>query len=269
MQEGFHKGLVAYFDILGFTSIAASEDIVKSAGLVEDALLTIPSEVRKEADRKRGPGNLHRVDTHAMIFADSILLWHSLPDAELGEPYHWHFFLSVCSWFMRRMFEGGLPLRGAVSSGEYFIKEHCFVGKPITDCHDLAGKTEWAGCVIAPNAAAELEKFHPEWKRILETVCVPYRVPFKKERHPRRKSAQSLVLKWHHYEILHSSGPMPDIGETVRRTFGDHGKKFRATDESVALKIGNTVKYLEFVSTLYVNSNQKMPKRLRQKLQSS
>ena len=268
MPEGFHKGLVAYFDILGFTSIAANEDIVMAARLVEDALLTIPSEIRKEVDRKHGGGNLHRVDMHSMIFADSILLWRSLPDAEVCHPYHWIFFLSVCSWFIRWMFERGLPLRGAVSYGEYFIKDRCFVGKPITDCHDMAAKTEWAGCTIVPSAATELQKFEPEWKTILETVCVLYRVPFKKERPPRRKNVQSLVLKWRHYDVLRSSGPMPDIGETVQRAFRDHGKKVCETDESVVRKIRNTVKYLEFVNTLYVNSNRKMPKRVRRKIQS-
>jgi len=171
---------------------------------------------------------------------------------------------------MQQMFQEGLPLRGAISIGEFFIKDHCFVGKAITDCHDFASKTEWAGCALVPNAEAEFKKIDIEWrKKVLEQVCMPYRVPLKRDNPNRTKRARSLVLKWHHYDVLRTNGPMPDIRKSVHRSFSDHGKPFAETDESVIRKARNTIAYLEYVSTLYWNANCKMPKRVRQKLQFS
>ena len=252
MPEGFQKGLVAYFDILGFTAIAASTDIVGAAEFVERELLSIPSKIQDEVKRKRGP--LDRSDTHSVIFADSILIWYSVPEREFCEGLHWHYFFSICSRFMQRMFENGLPLRGAISAGEFFIKDHCFVGKPITDCHELAARTEWAGCTIVRGAQEELEKTNPDWETILEQDCVPYRVPFKEDQLANAKTTPSLVLKWHHFGAWHPNGPMPDIRENVHRSFKAHEKAF---PENAALKARNTIAFLEFVSTLYVNSNAK------------
>jgi hypothetical protein len=145
-QEGFQSGLVAYFDILGFGQVVANENVGEMAKLLEKTLLDIPALVEKQMQRTdvvREP--YYTTNIRWKIFADSILVW---PLSLAGErkdvyqdAYYMHRFFHVCAALMQLMFKAGLPLRGAISEGDFFIKQHCFIGKPITDCHYLAGKS--------------------------------------------------------------------------------------------------------------------------------
>jgi hypothetical protein len=124
--DGIQQGLVAYFDVLGFSAIASDEDIRKSANLIMEELSSIPSEIEKEKEQKFGASR-PRTLTQSLIFADSILLWHNIPKEEgaQGESYHWYYFLSICKVLVQRMFIKGLPVRGAISEGTFFIQYIC------------------------------------------------------------------------------------------------------------------------------------------------
>ncbi|MEO6785131.1 MAG: hypothetical protein ABI318_03270 [Chthoniobacteraceae bacterium] len=268
MELSKQNGLAAYFDILGFTSIVASDDFDKAVRLVDQVVSVLPKMIDAEIARMRGGPSVYRNDTRSIVFADSILITHSIPAEELLEPFHWYSFLRVCSWLMSHMLTIGLPIRGAVSFGEFFVKDHCFAGKPIAECHNCSSKTEWAGCVLVPSIQKIVEGFAPEWN-ILEQVCVPYGAPFKKERAEEPAQIQdtpSLVLKWSHYHPLHPDDKMPNIHESVLKSFRMHGKAGDKLSPDVQLKADETVKYLERVNSLFANSNREMPEHLRRQI---
>jgi hypothetical protein len=258
-QEGFQRGLVAYFDILGFGQVVANEYLEKTARLVESALLDVPALVEKQMQRTDYTANLHW-----KIFADSILLWPSFSDMERKDAYHMHQFFHVCAALMQLMFKAGLPLRGAISEGDFFIRKHCFVGKPISDCHDLAEKTAWTGCVITTPVGEKLQKMWRmpghNWKTIMEQVCLKYPVPLKNA----KKRARYLVIKWFHLNRWTMTDETdPRISVEVNRSFRSHGKKIGRKEIE---KVENTKAFLEFVDSVYVNSNKKIPSSKRKHL---
>jgi hypothetical protein len=57
---------------------------------------------------------------------------------------------------MRCTFTAGIPLRGAVSHGEFFFYKHCFAGQPIISAYRYANNLECAGCCLVPNTAQDI-----------------------------------------------------------------------------------------------------------------
>ena len=119
-QNGIQSGLVAYFDILGFSQVVANEDIEKTARLLDENLLAVPALVE---ERLKITCYTYTPNLHWKIFADSILLWPSFSEEERNDAYHMYQFFLVCAELMQLLFNAGLPLRGAISEGKFFIKE--------------------------------------------------------------------------------------------------------------------------------------------------
>lgn len=193
------------------------------------------------------------------IFADSILISQEIPPTE-PEYFYWLAFFRVCKELMRLSFNDGLPLRGAISTGKFYIEKDCFVGKPIIDCHKLSSRTLWAGCVVAPKAQKELQKL---WQTNMEQVCVKYNVPIKnKELLSCEAHTKSMfALKWFHVD--HWRAPLDaalGIPKVIQKSFESHGKKI--SSQEVRLKMKNTETFLIFVDSLYANSNKKHKRNL-------
>ncbi len=261
--DGIQQGLVAYFDILGFSKIASDENIREAAKIIKGRLLSIQNEIREETVRKSGP---REKPTSSIIFADSILLWYEIPQGERAseaEPLYWFDFFSDCAALMERMFNYGLPLRGAISEGNFFIEQHCFVGKPIIECHELERQSAWCGCAIVGTAWERLEqiwqKRGPFFKDIMEQVCVEYRVPLKSDSIGSETARPALdrVIKWFHKKGA-TDNYDPCISNSVYEAFTDNGKIVGEKEKRYAK---NTEEFLRHVESLYVNSNQKRPNR--------
>jgi len=64
------------------------------------------------------------------------------------------FFLGKVCHLLRQAFELGIPLRGAVSYGEYYIQEDkgCFIGYPIIEAHNEESKQNWSGATLCKSA---------------------------------------------------------------------------------------------------------------------
>jgi hypothetical protein len=138
------NGVVAFFDILGFKHVADVETDEAIAGvgrLVEDKIVHIRERLAHEIPSEAA---LFKSSVHSCIFSDSILLWCEIPVAP--HPYsaeyeviYWNAFFRVCTGLMKLMFNDGFPLRGAVSVGKFFVKDYCFVGRPIVQCYSVKG----------------------------------------------------------------------------------------------------------------------------------
>jgi hypothetical protein len=253
----FKTGLVGFFDILGFSQIAAVEDqdeFGRIAELVRTNLVELPK-IQKEIDlRLRGPGSYPI--THGCAFADSILLWCELPKD--FEAHYWYSFFNVCAEIMRRHFNAGLPLRGAISVGNFFVEDHCFFGKPIIEAYECAENTEWAGCCLSPKAQEQISKAARSegYDTIMEQVCLSYPLPLKK--HPASSAVTPTrqlpnAIKWSYYDLWHADESAGlQIPSTVRSAFGAHGKTL---SDGVEWKIEKTIEFLQLIDGLYANGN--------------
>ena len=211
-------GLVGFFDILGYQQMLLANDVEHTARVVVDVLAEVPNLVVSGMFEDQGLElvgvsnddvsvddleawselepyyeNVVREETGWLLFSDSILV--SLPvDLDEGIPL-WGTkvvaFVEVCSFLLRRMFDVGLPLRGGISFGEFFIHDTFFSGRPIIDAYRHSESLQLSGCMLAPSAAhlygqmkqyAIDQDFDGSIRGMLDQLCVDYLIPKKRDR---------------------------------------------------------------------------------------
>lgn len=92
-----------------------------------------------------------------ILFSDTIVFYEEIPKPELIshciiDPSQ--FMYKACT-LLRLAFEGGIPLRGAISYGEYYIHDRAFLGKPIIEAHNFEIDQKWSGAALCRSAKEE------------------------------------------------------------------------------------------------------------------
>lgn len=271
LQGIANNGLVAYFDVLGFTHIAASDNIVQAAQLVTQNILQARQRIEEQVHSDPSK-SYFTAQTDWVIFADSILIHSSVPhdhavfrpesnEALLASGACWYRFLAIYSELLKGMFNAGLPLRGAISQGRFLTMDRCFVGKPITDCIQLANATEWSGCVVSPTASETLRTIlmsHEIYRSNTQQLLVEVEVPFKRACPWRGQTRQrQLAIKWFPVGSCERGACLdPGLEHRVRQSFQAHSKPVGKKEEP---KVQNTARFLEYIDRLFVNLNEKRP----------
>lgn len=223
------EGLVGIFDILGYQYIIDNNQINCVADLISKTLLDLP---QKGVDKFLSSFKNTKIADFSSevisralkwrIFSDTILF--SFPFTERENPkftsIDYLFFLNYISHLLRFAFDAGLPLRGAIDCGEYYIKENCFAGKPIIDSYRLSQKLQISGCAMA-KSFQKLFSAHMKndnsFKRVTSLFVQPYIVPLKK-----KNTRRLYIIDW--------SFPVPvwktplDLRQYVTEKFSSHNK---------------------------------------------
>jgi len=252
-------GLVGFFDILGYQQMLLANDVSSTAQLVVDVLSEVPNNVVSGVLEDQG---LERADDLAswpefaryfqglvrdemdwLLFSDSILV--SLPLQMDQDIIRWATsvtgFVEVCAVLQRQMFDVGLPLRGGVSFGEFFIQGTYFAGQPIIDAYRHSESLDLSGCVLAPSVErmydqmrqhAADEGFEESVHAMLDQLCVSYHIPKKGDR-----VETGLMVNWVNLPMRSFEGLPPDIREYVYSSFVAHNKD---VVPAVQPKIDNT-----------------------------
>jgi hypothetical protein len=252
-------GLVGFFDILGYQQMLLANDVSSTAQIVVDVLSEVPDNVvasllgdpglERAEDLASWPEfaryfqGLVREETDWLLFSDSILV--SLPLRMDRDIIHWATsvvgFVEVCAVLLRQMFDVGLPLRGGVSFGEFFIQDTYFAGQPIIDAYRHSESLDLSGCVLAPS----VERMYTQMKQhaadagfeesvrdMLDQLCVSYLVPKKGDRVETR-----LMVNWVNLPMRSFDGLPSDLREYVYSSFVAHNKDVAP---AVRPKIDNT-----------------------------
>ena len=148
------------FDVLGFTSFCENCDFQsaeKVLKIMDDFETALPEMVWLELDPdNRIPAEKKSFVTsrlHWLTFSDTVFV--AMPIDDLGElRFNLLFFTILVAHINRRMFEIGLPVRGAVHVGDMIISKRCFAGRSIIDAHRLGEKIQVAGAVVSDQAEA-------------------------------------------------------------------------------------------------------------------
>lgn len=155
-------GLVAFFDVLGYQDFVLHSDIQKSAEVIEKVVLPMPSialHLIVERLKLANSEELKRCLGKPVIISDSIVWDFSFdPSLRGGVEIQWITFLTACSLFQQLMFKQWLPVRGAISYGEYYISGSCFAGKPVIEAYALCSKINLVGCGMTLRAEKELPR---------------------------------------------------------------------------------------------------------------
>jgi len=244
------KGFVAFFDILGYQQILKNNDIEKAATIINDFIIGVPSLIEQQikeiiepftkAETKKRLIDISQ-KLKCLVLSDSIILRLPCnPSDTICIDEIMLFFLS-CSILMRTMFEQGLPLRGAISFGDYYVNETCLAGKPIVDAYALTTSQDWSGCIL--DIKAEEAYMHPfaniKPNALHEILALKYSVPFK------IGDKQYKVINWaclNNRFIPKISG---DIREFVTNAFLQHNKDVSG---NVFAKINNTEIFIRHVN---------------------
>jgi hypothetical protein len=258
-------GFVGFFDILGYKSFLEA-GIKEATFKVIDILEALPQMVKGAQMRHYGRGSdilkdlAWQVDRVVfLVVSDSILL-RSAYDKSLDpskQPAQAAKFLETALVLERVMFEGGLPLRGAIAFGDFIFHGNVFAGKPIIEAYELGQCLDLAVCVLHKTAEDELQKLVKSapgsWDGILDegiqnnsTHLVRYLVPIQKvETEPKQRLC--LNLAWP--RLLVGCKPLkerPDLRQYVLEQFWAHNKQV-GPDE--IRKVDNTERFFRFIQS--------------------
>ena len=238
------KGIIAFFDILGYQSFLENEFSIATAKKVLELIIGLP-EIAKEEVRHRFRDQLPPLlnttvnDVHDamtyLIFSDTIVLSIAFPDNPANEWIKTAYnFMSVLSGRLHiSMFNEGLPMRGAITEGEFLIKKQCFAGKPIIDAYKLCASLDFSGVVFHPDLVPTLRKIYSGWP--LELLFMPYLSQLNNQREEKLWHINWVdSLSKEDLAVLRA-----DFDGFIYRSFWMHGKDL---PQSASRKVENTAK---------------------------
>ena len=152
------NGLVAFFDVLGYKDIISNNEISEAVRIIRNLLFKIPKKFEQEfptfqhIEKSLLPSHL--------IFSDSILIYTPLDSPPFGDQGYKDMvsdrFVHYCREMLAYSFLAGLPLRGAIARGDYYIKDSCFAGKPIVEAYTLGNLLDLSGCALTLGTEDEI-----------------------------------------------------------------------------------------------------------------
>lgn len=153
-KEVFHfqDTLVAFFDVVGYSSFLESEE-----GNFSDTLAKINHlfGVIKHASET----DFHSVKFHRWIMSDSFIL---VVDTQ-RHPLHrgsLNFLVATCSMILyEAMNICSLPLRGAIGGGYFYKSEDILLSTGLVDAAKFEKRQEWLGVMFTPTAIELMQKY--------------------------------------------------------------------------------------------------------------
>lgn len=164
-KEGImaNSGFVGFFDILGYQNIIENNAIEETSRLISNVLVKIPVQVKETIMGFCNHDKEMRIDLDSIsvrVISDSIILAVKVNEQDSSSAF--------CSsnafiWFSQTlgelMFKSGLPIRGVVDFGDFFLLDHCFAGIPLVNSYRLCGKLEIAGAVLTNLARKKMSHY--------------------------------------------------------------------------------------------------------------
>jgi hypothetical protein len=235
-------GIVGFFDILGYQNLLEKNEPEEIAETVIPFLTGILPEITDKLKEyialgAAKAGHKSIIDSIKwLVFSDTILL--TIPIQESEEDVRWvkwTNFFAVCMSMQRKMFEKGLPLRGAINYGKFYIKDTCFAGRAIIEAYQLCNQLEFAACVLTESCRPEIKKITGQIKQeaLYNYFVHDYLVPKKDG------ELQMLTLASHTYD-----GKKEDMTTQVLEAFWGHNKDIPI---HVQKKIASTDQWLRFL----------------------
>jgi hypothetical protein len=249
------------FDVLGFTSFCENCDPRNAEGVLkvmDDFETEIPEmllhglDVKSDTPQDKIDPLKNRLKW--LTFSDTIFVAMPLDLSAHPETIKFNliFFTILAAYINRRMFEIGLPMRGAVHIGDVLISKRCFAGKAIVDAYRLGKKCKIAATVVSDEAHALLFKIFSEPKGyhfMFANSIIECDVPTGTTQLSKsllgNSSEKMKTLCWFFLEMgrIERFIIPPDLNGFVREKFTAHGKKL--SGEKEIMKAVNTAKLFQ------------------------
>jgi hypothetical protein len=196
MEKSSHA-FIAFMDILGYTSFIENSSTTDAAKIISKHLVNLKDDatgkykkILDELFKKAGenPADWHK-DTidkiQWLVFSDTILLVLPCEEGmtEQSRSYLWFMFLFQCGLLYSHLFENGLPIRGAISYGEYYLEKNCFAGKGIIEAYKRANSLNLSAIVLSDSLLDKAKTDSAlDFKDILNVFLKEYLIPLKDQK---------------------------------------------------------------------------------------
>jgi hypothetical protein len=181
--------MVAFLDILGYSNFLQNNEPEQAATIVRDCLLNAPTNIKNVVEKIDTKNSAREPIKKAvdrfkwLIFSDTILVTNSYApkDSDKTKAFSWIIFLAVLGILYRKLFNDGLPIRGGVCYGNYFVEENCFAGRSIIAAYRLSNSLNLAGITLDHSSMEELNiiKARSYYPKLADSLLVNYLVPMK------------------------------------------------------------------------------------------
>jgi hypothetical protein len=241
------NGFVGLFDILGYQSFLENNEPNEAMEEVLQALRSMPAAAVDSiagtfTDTEFQKAVAVAKQIRHLIFSDTVLLTLGLPekhDKATRNGYLLVFLLQTII-LSRKMFDFGLPLRGAITFGDYSVQDHCFVGKPIVEAYRTASRVDAAAVVLGDSCLNNANEAFGKYSSI-GLMLGEYLMPMKGGAPERKKVVNIAAFP---VDGLRLQG---DERALVAECFWKHGKDIPPT---AFQKLTNTEMLLRFFNRM-------------------
>lgn len=142
--EGPKTGVVTFLDVLGWKGVYdRKHDAISS-------LTVLIEGVRKQAERKQRGRTMNPNEVRSISDTIGIFTHASGTNSEISDIIDIHG--EICQWLIPQSIESEIPVRGAISFGEFQIFDQIFVGKAIDEAASWHEQSDWIGVHLTPSA---------------------------------------------------------------------------------------------------------------------
>lgn len=226
-------GIVGFFDILGYQNIIDNNDIENVSKIVTDILLNLGNNVRMNIIEQINDKALYNRYAEGMdirLISDSILLTLPYNSEDIRERNRQSLIcVAAAQEILNMTFKKGIPVRGAMNCGKFYLEESCFAGKPLIECYRVGQSLDFSGCAMLTdleNVCREYENNGSDFNILTTPLAMKHYCPLKSE-----KFKEMYIVTWGHYMIK------DDIRQVVYEGYKMHNKDIGI---GVARKIENT-----------------------------
>lgn len=203
------KGAITFLDVLGWKGIYKNRKtaLIDLLNLVEDTKkyakkITSDSEINGSKD--------HGKETYVISISDTIAI---LTEGDACSTIKIH--AEICNKILPISVSSKIPLRGAISYGNYKFQDNVMVGPAVDEAASWHESTEWIGVILAPTAQIHLSNGY-------SSPIISYdQIPFKRTFKP-----LNTCISWElpnnikREELILEMGPLvPEIAGKYMNTF--------------------------------------------------
>jgi hypothetical protein len=163
MKKVVEKGIVGFFDILGYQNFLKNNSIENCIDIIEKKILELPEEVKKDYlylytdtpdEYLNNIRSYFKTNLNTAFISDTIIFFF---DFSVVEKDKIPAFLNQILFFLmivtRLSFEKGFPMRGYVDYGEFYYNiennKSLIAGKTVINCYQQTNNLDFSGLVVS------------------------------------------------------------------------------------------------------------------------
>lgn len=178
---------IVHFDILGFSGLVKN-DSRKAWEILNNFYLLISRITQQEIHIAHTTQKItSRCKT--VFFSDTLIIY----TEQDGFEDMFTVFMSATNIFFHAMLLFGIPLRGGIAHGDFFVdtSKSLYMGMPLINAYKTGEETRWLGFVVEDDVYELILRKRPEIRN--EQYFVEWNVPLKDE-----KTKKRIVVNWPH-----------------------------------------------------------------------